>query len=114
LSEQPARPPDADTEVVMSQLLSVLASLPAQAIPDPAPAAPAAVSAKAATVIGFIKWASLIAGLAGLAAFGMLALAADRGGMGSHAADMKERLGKIIVALVVVMTSTSIVSFIAS
>ena len=34
--------------------------------------------------------------------------------MGSHAADMKERLGKIIVGLVVVMTSTSIVTFIAS
>ena len=98
----------------MSQFLSVLAALPGQAIPNPAPSAPADVSAKASVVIGFIKWASLIAGLAGLAAFGMLALAADRGGMGSHAADMKERLGKIIVALVVVMTSTSIVTFIAT
>jgi hypothetical protein len=97
----------------MHQVLSIVVSLTAN-IPNPQPSAPAELSAKAATVVGLIKWGSLMAGLAGLAAFGMLALAADRGGMGSQAADMKERLGKIIVALVVVMTSTSIVTFIVS
>lgn len=97
----------------MHQVLSIVSSLIA-AIPDPKPAAPAELTAKASTVVGLIKWFSLMAGLTGLAGFGLLALAADRGGMGSQAADMKERLGKIIVALVVVMTSTSIVTFIVS
>lgn len=96
----------------MSQLLAVLDAL--TSIPNPAPAAPPGVSAKAARAIGFIKWGSLMAALAGLAAFGMLALAADRGGMGSQSADMKERLGKIIIALVVVMTSTSLVAYFAA
>ena len=98
----------------MHHLLSLLADLPAQAIPNPPPAAPPELQAKTSTVIGLVKWGSLMAGLIGLASFGMLALAADRGGMGSHAADMKERLGKIIVGLVVVMTSTSIIVFIAT
>jgi hypothetical protein len=97
----------------MHHLVSMLAELPAQ-IPNPPPQAPPDLQAKTSTVVGLVKWGSLMAGLVGLAAFGMLALAADRGGMGSHAADMKERLGKIIVALVIVMTSTSIVTFIAT
>ena len=97
----------------MHHVLSMLADLPAQ-IPNPPPAAPPELQAKTSTVVGLVKWGSLMAGLVGLAAFGMLALAADRGGMGSHAADMKERLGKIIIGLVIVMTSTSIVTFVAS
>jgi len=116
LIEQPSKRSGCnETEALMHHVLSMLAELlPAQAIPNPPPAAPPELAAKTSTVIGLVKWGSLMAALIGLAAFGLLSLAAERGGMGSHSADMKERMGKIIGGLVIVMTSTAIVTFIAS
>lgn len=98
----------------MSMLSSMVVHLvTASPIPNPPPAAPAEVASKASTVVGFVKWGSLIVSLIGLAGFGMLALAADRGGMGSHSADIKERFGKIVVLIIVTVTSTSIITFLA-
>ncbi len=97
----------------MHHLLSTLAEL-AVPLPNPPPQAPPEVRAKASTVIGLIKFGSLIAAVAALAAFGLLALAAEHGGSASRAADMKEQFGKIIVSLVIVMTSTSLVTFIVA
>ena len=83
------------------------------ALPNPDPSAPAELRASASTVLGLIKWVSLIAGIAALMGFGLLALAADRGGYGSQAADMKESLGKVIIAIVIVCSATSLVTFVA-
>lgn len=80
--------------------------------PDPVPDAPAEVKARANTLLGFIKWGSLIAVVGGLLAFGMLTAAAERGGYGSGAADMKERFGKLLVGGVVTVSAVSIASFV--
>lgn len=98
----------------MSHVAPMVAHLVATPIPNPPPSAPAAVAAKASTIVGFVKWGSLIAALIALAGFGMMALAAERGGLGSQAADVKERFGKIVLVIVVAVTSTSIVTFLAS
>src|SRR5690349_13564161 len=68
-----------ETEALMHHVLSMLTGLPGQ-IPNPPPAAPPDLEARTSAVVGLVKWGSLMAGLIGLAAFGMLALAADRGG----------------------------------
>lgn len=83
------------------------------ALPNPDPSAPGELQARVSTVLGLIKWVSLIAAIAALLGFGLLALTADRAGYGSQAADMKESLGKVIIAIVVVSSATAIVSFIA-
>lgn len=80
--------------------------------PDPVPDAPAEVKARANTLLGFIKWGSLIAVVGGLLAFGMLTAAAERGGYGSGASEMKERFGKLLVGGVVTVSAVSIASFV--
>lgn len=80
--------------------------------PDPTPDAPAEVKARANTLLGFIKWGSLIAVVGGLLAFGMLTAAAERGGYGSGASEMKERFGKLLVGGVVTVSAVSIASFV--
>ena len=80
-------------------------------LPDPDPDAPAGLKASASTVISLLKWGSLIAGLAALAGFGMLTLAAEKGGYGGAAATMKEKFGGVIIALIVALNATAIVTF---
>jgi len=80
--------------------------------PDPTPDAPAEVKARVNTLLGFIKWGSLTAVVGGLLAFGMLTAAAERGGYGSGAAEMKERFGKLLVGGVVTVSAVSIASFV--
>lgn len=82
------------------------------ALPNPDPSAPAAVQERVDIVLGFIKWGSLIAVIAGLMAFGGIVWASERSGHAGKSTELKEKFGTAIVALIVVMTATSIVSFI--
>lgn len=60
----------------------------------------------------FVKYLSLASAVGALLGFGMLVWASERGGMGSGASEMKERFGKVILSVIVVLTATSIVSFV--
>ncbi len=82
--------------------------------PDPTPAAPPLVTQKVNTLLGFIKYLSLASAVAALLGFGMLVWASERGGMGSGASEMKERFGKVLISVVIVLTAASIVSFVAT
>ena len=95
-------------------VLSKLLAQAAAAIPNPTPSAPAEVKQKINTVLGFIKYLSLASAVGALLGFGMLVWASERGGMGSGASDLKERFGKVILTVIVVLTATSIVSFVSA
>ncbi|MEQ1704202.1 MAG: hypothetical protein ABMA25_29195 [Ilumatobacteraceae bacterium] len=81
-------------------------------LPDPEPNAPAGLKDSASTVISLVKWGSLIAAIGALVSFGMLTLAAEKGGYGGAAANMKERFGTVLIALVVVTNATTLVAWI--
>lgn len=97
----------------MEQLKSFLYGVARVMIPvDPNPDAPQAVKERVNTVLGFIKWGSLVAVVGGLLAFGMLTAAAERGGYGSGASEMKERFGKLLVGGIVTVSAVSIATFV--
>lgn len=81
-------------------------------LPNPTPSAPPEVTAGVDKIMGLVKWGSLIAAVVGLLAFGFMSLAADSGGYGSQSADMKEKMGKILGAVVVVSSASSLVGFV--
>ena len=98
----------------MSNVLLRVSTRLVAVIPNPAPSAPDAVKLKINIVLGFIKYLSLASAVGALLGFGMLVWASERGGMGSGASDMKERFGKVLLTVIVVLTATSIVSFVST
>lgn len=102
---------------MVDQVRAVLYSVARVLVPgdlpvDPNPDAPAKVKEKVDIVLGFIKWASLVAVVGGLLAFGMLTAAAERGGYGSGASEMKERFGRLLVGGIVTVSAVSIATFV--
>ena len=82
------------------------------ALPNPDPVAPADVQAKVANVLGFLKWASLVSAIGALLGFGLMVWASDRAGHGGASAELKEKFGKVILAVIIVSTATSVVTFV--
>ncbi|MEQ1700729.1 MAG: hypothetical protein ABMA25_11495 [Ilumatobacteraceae bacterium] len=100
-------------EQFKSFLYEVSRVLAMPSIPDdPTAAAPQAVKDRVDTLLGFIKWGSMVAVVGGLLAFGMLTVAAERGGYGSGASEMKERFGKLLVGGIVTGSAVAIATFV--
>ena len=103
-------------EVHMTTLLvrlQVLAMLPGQAIPDPAPQAPPGLDAKVSTVLGMIKWTSLISIVGVLLAAGWLVWSGDHGRGGGLSPEMKGALSRAVIALLIVGGASGIVQFVS-
>lgn len=85
-----------------------------QSVTTPTANAPAELKNAVNTVLGLIKWISLAAVMALLLSAGGVALAGDMGRGSGLSSEMRNLVGRAILALIVIGSAASIINFVKS